>query len=68
MSASHPTFASGHCFMAEPLSKPEVEEVGDVIISYLARSYKDGELGQAELDRFNKILRKMDHPTFDKVL
>lgn len=32
---AHPTFSRGHCFMTEPLNKPEVEEVGAMVAARL---------------------------------
>lgn len=54
--------------MSDALNKQEVERVGELIHQYLNTAFKDGELEAFELKFFNRILVKMDHPTFDKVL
>ena len=71
MSASHPTFASGHCFMAKTLNKPEVEYAGGILINAL-RNLEKTVPRQTPMEDFlfhikhtNKILKKMDHPLFE---
>ncbi|WP_369928143.1 hypothetical protein [Leisingera sp. XS_AS12] len=62
MSASHPTFSAGHCFMAQTLNKPEVEEVGALIHGHLKANA--AEMDEHELKRWQRILEKMDYPSF----
>jgi hypothetical protein len=63
MSASHPTFNSGHCFMAQTLNKPEVEEVGALIHAHLKAN--GSEMDAPEMKRWQQILEKMDYPAFE---
>lgn len=72
MSASHPTFASGHCMMIAPLNRQEVEFVGETLIARLRskrltlEEITDPEDFKREIERTNRILRKMDHPLFEE--
>jgi hypothetical protein len=72
MSASHPTFSSGHCFMAETLNKQEVEFVGELLTDRLKRIRRMTPVRvevsdyQFEVKRINAILAKMDYPLFEE--
>ncbi|MGV1754780.1 hypothetical protein [Agrobacterium sp. CG674] len=72
MTASHPTFASGHCFMVETLNKPEVEFLGELLHRRLAcmRATVPARVEPSEyrieVKRINAILKKMDHPLFEE--
>ncbi|RRY03801.1 hypothetical protein [Brucella anthropi] len=72
MSASHPTFNSGHCFMTETLNKQEVEYVGAMLHMHLIvwRTLVPTQIEPseylAEVKRVNTILKKMDHPLFEE--
>lgn len=71
--ADHPTFASGHCFATETLSKPDVELVGALISreiraleekaermakSGLSRDYT----ARGTAKRYRQILDRLDYP------
>lgn len=60
---SHPTFARGHCFMVETLSRREVEAVGPIIAAEIARLEAAGE----DARHLRRALRKMDYPEPESV-
>jgi hypothetical protein len=72
MTAKHPTFNSGHCFMAEFLNKQEVQFVGEILHNRLARIRKavptrvEPSAYQYEVKRTNAVLKKMDYPLFEE--
>lgn len=55
-------FASGHCFMAELLNKPEVEAVGAIVVAEVKRLEALGEDGMLEARVLRRALQKMDYP------
>lgn len=71
MSAKHPTFGSGHCFMAETLNKQEVEFVGELLTNHLKSMRRaiplrvDPTDYVYEVKRINAILQKMDYPLYE---
>lgn len=71
MSASHPTFERGHCFQREPLSKREVELLGEILHERLKtmRSLVPVRIEPSEYEherrRVNGILSKLDHPLYE---
>jgi hypothetical protein len=78
MTPGHPTFNKGHCFMAVPLNRPEVEYLGPILIEDLKRleqklhvfrpDCKDEDVldMRLEVKMITAILEKMDYPFRNK--